>query len=195
MSDAYTTHRLRAPEGSVELCHLDGRVYVSTTGEIDAAQQPAGIDLDVRAEKPSAALLAKISASSPHVALIRERAVVRGQAWSDEQMAAFGLVFDAAADVPESLPARIGKFVLLEAGWLGPQITTTEQLDAAVLGAISQMIPAGLQRERAKLDWLESSEFQSSNPTLNAMVQKLGKTQAQKEALFVRGAAILRGDA
>jgi hypothetical protein len=91
----------------VELCHLDGRTYVSTTGEIDAAQQPAGIDLDVRAEKVSAALLRRINAASPHVALIRERASTRGEQWAGEQMTALGLVADPSYVTPKTADLKL----------------------------------------------------------------------------------------
>ncbi len=94
-----------------------------------------------------------------------------------------GTPYDATKRV-RTVPARFAKLALLSSGWLGPQITTVEQMDAAILAQISAMVPAGIAREAAKLAWLESRVFEEDNPTLAAMATALLKTRAQVEALF-----------
>ncbi len=94
-----------------------------------------------------------------------------------------GVAFSAVNTV-RPVPARFAKLALLASGWLGPQITTVEAMDAAILAQISAMVPAGLAREAAKLAWLGSKQFERDNPTLAAMSAALGKTPEQVDALF-----------
>jgi hypothetical protein len=100
-----------------------------------------------------------------------------------------GAAYDQSSTV-RPVPRRFGKLALLESGWLGPQITTLAQLDAAVLGQIDAMVPAGFARESAKAAWIDSRQFERHNPTLDAMVHALGKTDAQCDALFARAHAL-----
>jgi hypothetical protein len=100
-----------------------------------------------------------------------------------------GQAYDQSSTV-RPVPRRFGKLALLESGWLGPQITTLAQLDAAVLGQIDVMVPAGFARESAKAAWIDSRQFERNNPTLDAMVHALGKTDAQCDALFARAHAL-----
>lgn len=104
-----------------------------------------------------------------------------------------GVPFDAVNTV-RPVPARFAKLALLASGWLGPQITTVEQMDAAILAQISAMVPAGLGREAAKLAWLGSKQFERDNPTLAAMSAALGKTSAQVDALFESARAMQRAE-
>ena len=72
-SDAYTTYTLLAPEGSTELCTLDGVTYVSVPdGELPA--QPAQIAASVIDPVTlTTELREAIKAASPHCQLIHQR--------------------------------------------------------------------------------------------------------------------------
>lgn len=72
-SDAYTVYSLIAPEGSIELCTLDGETYATIPGGAELPEQHTQVADSVRVVELDAGLRARISAASPHVALIRER--------------------------------------------------------------------------------------------------------------------------
>ena len=72
-SDAYTTYRLNAPEGSTELCTLDGVTYTALPDGAVLGEQPEQIAASVQVIAPDIELRERICAASPHVALIRDR--------------------------------------------------------------------------------------------------------------------------
>ena len=72
-SDAYTTYRLNAPEGSTELCTLDGVTYTVIPEGAELPEQPEQIAASVQVIAPDIELRERICAASPHVALIRDR--------------------------------------------------------------------------------------------------------------------------
>jgi hypothetical protein len=80
----------------------------------------------------------------------------------------------------------LGRLVLLGSGKLGPGVTTLEHLDAAILGQINALIPAGLQREAARGAYLDSTVWEARNATLQAMMSALGMTQADRDAMFIQ---------
>lgn len=72
-SDAYTVYQLAAPEGSTELCTIDGVTYVSVPDEA-LPEQPAQIASSViNPVVLTAELREQIKAASPHCQLINER--------------------------------------------------------------------------------------------------------------------------
>lgn len=87
-SDVYTVYQLAAPDGSTELCTIDGVTYVSVPDEA-LPEQPAQIAASVVDPVTlTTALREAIKAASPHCALIHERmeAKIRAQySLSDEQ--------------------------------------------------------------------------------------------------------------
>lgn len=72
-SDAYTVYSLNAPEGSTELCTLDGVTYTVIPDGAELPEQPEQIAASVHVVTPDVELRERICAASPHVALIRER--------------------------------------------------------------------------------------------------------------------------
>ena len=100
----------------------------------------------------------------------------------------------AGPSVPESVPKRLARLVLLGSGKLGPSVTTLAQLDAAILGRIDDLIPAGLQREAAKAAWSDSSVFEFRNPTLRAMMVALGITEPELIAMFQQAEAMRQAE-
>ena len=72
-SDAYTVYSLNAPEGSNELCTLDGVTYTALPDGAELGEQPEQIAASVQAINPDIELRERICAASPHVALIRAR--------------------------------------------------------------------------------------------------------------------------
>lgn len=92
--------------------------------------------------------------------------------------------------VPRSIPKRLGRLVLLGSGKLGPGVTTLAQLDAAILGAIDSLIPAGMQREAARGAYLDSTVWESGNATLVAMMTALGMSAADRDAMFIQARAM-----
>ena len=87
-SDAYTVYQLNAPEGSTELCTIDGVTYVSVPDD-DLPEQAAQISASiVNPVTLTTELREAIKAASPHCALIHERmeAKIRDKySLSDEQ--------------------------------------------------------------------------------------------------------------
>lgn len=87
-SDAYTVYQLNAPEGSTELCTIDGVTYVSVPDD-DLPEQAAQISASiVNPVTLTTELRESIKAASPHCALIHERmeAKIRDKySLSDEQ--------------------------------------------------------------------------------------------------------------
>ena len=87
-SDAYTVYQLSAPEGSTELCTIDGVTYVSVPDD-DLPEQAAQISASiVNPVTLTTELREAIKAASPHCALIHERmeAKIRDKySLSDEQ--------------------------------------------------------------------------------------------------------------
>ena len=87
-SDAYTVYQLNAPEGSTELCTIDGVTYVSVPDD-DLPEQAAQISASiVNPVTLTTELREAIKAASPHCALIHERmeAKIREKySLSDEQ--------------------------------------------------------------------------------------------------------------
>ena len=87
-SDAYTVYQLNAPEGSTELCTIDGVTYVSVPDEA-LPEQPAQIAPSViNPVVFTIELREQIKAASPHCQLIHERmeAKIRDKySLSDEQ--------------------------------------------------------------------------------------------------------------
>ena len=73
VSDAYTVYSLNAPEGSTELCTLDGVTYTVIPDGAELGEQPEQIAASVESVTPDEVLRERICAASPHVALIRER--------------------------------------------------------------------------------------------------------------------------
>ena len=72
-SDAYTVYQLNAPEGSTELCTIDGVTYVSVPDD-DLPEQAAQISASiVNPVTLTTELREAIKAASPHCALIHER--------------------------------------------------------------------------------------------------------------------------
>lgn len=75
-SDAYTTYRLNAPEGAVELAEIEGTVYVSIPeGETLPEDQPAEIAGSIATPTMTVELIEAIKAASPHVRLIAQRMI------------------------------------------------------------------------------------------------------------------------
>ncbi len=73
-SDAYTVYQLNAPEGSTELCTIDGVTYVSVPDDIAMPEQPSQIAASVvNPVALTTAMREAIKAASPHCALIHER--------------------------------------------------------------------------------------------------------------------------
>lgn len=68
----YTVIQLNAPEGSNELCTIDGVTYVSIPSGAELEQQPAELD-DISVVDVTPELRETICNASPHVKLIRER--------------------------------------------------------------------------------------------------------------------------
>ena len=87
-SDGYTVYQLNAPEGSTELCTIDGVTYVSVPDD-DLPEQAAQISASiVNPVTLTTELREAIKAASPHCALIHERmeAKIRDKySLSDEQ--------------------------------------------------------------------------------------------------------------
>ena len=87
-SDAYTVYQLATPEGSTELCTIDGVTYVSVPDD-DLPEQAAQISASiVNPVTLTTELREAIKAASPHCALIHERmeAKIRDKySLSDEQ--------------------------------------------------------------------------------------------------------------
>ena len=87
-SDAYTVYQLNAPEGSTELCTIDGVTYVGVPDD-DLPEQAAQISASiVNPVTLTTELREAIKAASPHCALIHERmeAKIRDKySLSDEQ--------------------------------------------------------------------------------------------------------------
>jgi hypothetical protein len=74
VTDEFATHRLNAPEGSSELATVDGITYVHVPDGLELpAEQPEQIAASIAPATVDAELKAKISDTSPHVALIRAR--------------------------------------------------------------------------------------------------------------------------
>lgn len=72
-SDAYTVYQLNAPEGSTELCTIDGVTYVSVPDD-DLPEQAAQISASiVNPVTLTTELREAIKAASPHCAIIHER--------------------------------------------------------------------------------------------------------------------------
>ena len=72
-SDAYTVYQLAAPDGSTELCTIDGVTYVSVPDEA-LPEQPAQIAASVvNPVVLTIELREQIKATSPHCQLIHER--------------------------------------------------------------------------------------------------------------------------
>jgi len=72
--DEITTKTLNAPEGSTELCTLNGVTYVSIpTGETLPESQPAEIAESIETVAVTNQLRANIKAASPHCKLIAKR--------------------------------------------------------------------------------------------------------------------------
>ena len=77
------------------------------------------------------------------------------------------------AQVPQTLPMRQAKLVLLAAGLL-------DDVDAAVAGA-----------DRAtQIEWEYAQEVSRTWPSLVAMATALGMTDAQLDDLFIQGAKL-----
>ena len=72
-ADQYTTYSLSAPEGSTELCTLDGVTYTAISEGAELARQAEQIAASVQIAVIDDELRAKICAASPHVALIQKR--------------------------------------------------------------------------------------------------------------------------
>ncbi|POP53055.1 hypothetical protein [Zhongshania marina] len=73
-TDAVTTKSLLAPEGSTELCTLEGVTYVAIPdGETLPENQPAEIAASIETVTLTDTLKASIKAASPHCALIAKR--------------------------------------------------------------------------------------------------------------------------
>lgn len=71
--DQHSTYQLDAPEGSTELCTLDGVTYVSLPDGVALPAQPAEIAASVAVVAPDAVLADAIKLASPHVQLIDQR--------------------------------------------------------------------------------------------------------------------------
>lgn len=71
-SGPYTVIQLNAPEGSSELCTLEGVTYVSIAEGASLPEQPPELD-DIVVVELTPELRLAICEASPHVALIRER--------------------------------------------------------------------------------------------------------------------------
>lgn len=77
-SDEYTTYELNAPDGSTELCTIDGITYVSVPeGEALPDDQPQQIADSITTPVMTQALIESIKAASPHVQLIAQRMIDR----------------------------------------------------------------------------------------------------------------------
>ena len=72
-SDAYTVYSLIAPEGSIELCTLDGETYAAIPGGAELPEQHAQVAGSVRVVELDTELRERIKAASPHIALIQKR--------------------------------------------------------------------------------------------------------------------------
>ena len=87
-ADSYTVYQLNAPDGSTELCTIDGVTYVSVPDEKLPEQHAQIAASVVDPVTLTTALREAIKATSPHCALIQERmeAKIRAQySLSDEQ--------------------------------------------------------------------------------------------------------------
>src|SRR5690554_7652139 len=72
-SDQYTTYSLNAPDGSTELCTVNGVTYTSVPDGVALGEQPEKIINSVRIVVIDFELFEQISAASPHVQLIQQR--------------------------------------------------------------------------------------------------------------------------
>lgn len=84
----------------------------------------------------------------------------------------------------EEVPARIAKIVLLQSGWLGPDVKTALEMDAAISAVIEKLLAYGMPREAAKITWFESTSFERRNPMLVTMQKYLGRTDIELDQLF-----------
>ncbi len=96
-----------------------------------------------------------------------------------------GQNFNSANAVPFAVTSRQAKSALLNAGWLG---STDEQVEANGYALFDGMPEP--QRSLGRIAWRESNEFQRNNVWVVAMLQALGKTSAQGDALVVAAKAI-----
>ena len=96
--------------------------------------------------------------------------------------------------VPDAIPRRLARLVLLASGRLGPSVTTLDQLDAAILGAINAMVPAGIQREAARGAYIDSIVWERRNATLIALMTALGMTEADRDGLFQQADAMRQAE-
>ena len=88
-TDQYTTYQLLTPEGSTELCTIDGTTYVSVPdGETLPDHQPAQIADSIETPVMTPELLAELKAASPHAALINRRMIekIRERYSVDDEM-------------------------------------------------------------------------------------------------------------
>lgn len=88
-SDQYTTYQLLTPEGSTEICTIDGTTYVSVPdGETLPDHQPAQIADSIETPVMTPELLAELKAASPHAALINRRMIekIRERYSVDDEM-------------------------------------------------------------------------------------------------------------
>lgn len=76
VSDEYTTYELNAPDGSTELCTIDGITYVSIPeGEPLPDDQPEQIADSIETPVMTHELVEAIKAASPHARLIAQRMI------------------------------------------------------------------------------------------------------------------------
>lgn len=91
----------------------------------------------------------------------------------------------SAPAIPQAITARQAKSAILLAGWLG---ATDEQVEANGYLLFDSMPEPN--RSLGRIAWRESNDFQRDNPLVIAMLQALGKTPQQGDALFVQGATL-----
>lgn len=91
----------------------------------------------------------------------------------------------SAPVVPTAVTSRQAKSALLLAGWLGSTREAVQSNGLAMFDALPEP-----QRSLGGLAWLESTEFQRSNPWVIAMGQAMGKTSADIDQLFIAAAGI-----
>ena len=72
-SDQYTTYSLNAPDGSTELCTVNGVTYTSVPDGVALGEQPEKIINSVCIVVIDFELFEQISAASPDVQLIQQR--------------------------------------------------------------------------------------------------------------------------
>lgn len=86
ITDEYTTYLLNAPEGSTELCTIDGVTYVHIPDTEALPDQPAEITVEQVTLTPE--LIEQIKAASPHVQLINQRmiAMIREHYTVDDEL-------------------------------------------------------------------------------------------------------------